>query len=1110
MPGVKGKRVAGRPGRFDPTIPLHMTTRRKAAKTAPDMDMYGDDEYDEADSRRTSLDEISVTTPYSEFDSEPPAKRQRTADPSPQQSIASPLDPQEFSMGIEKASSALFDVRDSVASGSVTSLGGVFTPPIDIDVSHDSIDAQTGDNSIHGGNHAVSTDLHMTEGGSERHDPDLRLDETHADDSMQYDNANGADIEDKETELLIAGGPESTHGQVTAAYQSGDDGDWAEAVNPLPSMRESEARDASVESSRSDRPAVRDIPLPEVSTDATPMATRQGSPATTASAAAEDLTPARSKPADTLELTGSDDDEDEEEEGDDMEPATEIQDTMENMEEEEAEVPRYVEEYEEDDAPARKTTKRRFAGGRRRAAHANAYVEAALRRQLELKQIYRQVTRAMKSCLGELAQITLDELETDQQQHTQASEYDTVIAELDAQLARRKKQLLNAQKFNHEQLLQRYDAESDSRRNRCRNLLEDIKEQQLVNLEYNMLQVNRAKLRDEVKPGHETEDEDGVIPRPKRMAYRFKRSNAIDLRYDSRSRFTMETERRVDDLQRRTNMWEALRAYDPEAVEAFTVMDSAAREAAEERRRNVDITSKLADIAAEYDRLYNAPVPPQAPPPLTAEELAPLNALAELAVAPGLRSQRPKGRHLPSSTIGPFQHLPNQSRSPFPSPSSFGGSAGATQNHPHQNPFLRLAMEQSRVPSHPFGQPPLSSILPSSMRKPDDASNKASPAMSRSMDSKPPLAAKPALQQEQTGRERSESTNIRPTPPVDRTLNEMMADQRQTLHVDRAMLLAQETARRISETPDKSSRHSRNPSSTGYHENNADHVARTEAVGCSAQLARGHITNINIQERHSYSVPPHLAEARSATSGDREIKSEQGSDFWRRRPSISSTNQHWQGPITNVADREGYSRRRGSGLRGRSSKRHRESDFHDEMRNQRPRASTTSLARQRSRSKSAERAPKDEEELRARLRSMSPRSRRIAGLRDDEPIRRISDQDRRLSTQSHRGGRRPSDASVGQHPARRSSDMRPPPVFQQGPARPPPPFPVPPFMPQSTWSNGPFFPQQPMSAPTAQPINHFANAQGGLAGSAWAQPPYQPGANPPPPPPPFRDMFGRR
>jgi hypothetical protein len=613
MPGVKGKRVAGRPGRFDPTIPLHMTTRRKAAKTAPDMDMYEDDEYDDADSRRTSLDEISVTTPYSDFDSEPPAKRQRTADPSPQQSTASPLGPEEQNpMDVDKAfsgPSGLFDIRDGVANGSMISSGETFAPPIDIDVNHDSIDLQTGDDNIRGEVHTASPDVHMTEGGSERHDHGLGPDEAQADNlQRQYEHSNDIDVEAEDTGINTRYSPVNSHHQVEeAAYQSGDESNWAEVVDPVPSTRESQEREPSVESSRSDVPAVRNLPLPEGSTDATPMVTRQGSPATTASAAAEDLTPARPKAADLLGLTGSEEDDEEgeeEEEGDDAEPATEIQDTMEILEDEEIEVPRYAEEYEEDDAPARKTTKRRFAGGRRRAAHANAYVEAALRRQLELKQIYRQVTRSMKACLGELAQITLDELETDQAHHTQASEYDTVIAELDEQLARRKEQLLNAQRFNHEQLLQRYDAESDSRRNRCRNLLEDIKEQQLVNLEYNMLQVNRAKLRDETKPGHETEDEDGVIPRPKRMAYRFKRSNAIDLRYDSRSRFTMETERRVDDLQRRTNMWEALRAYDPEAIEAFTVMDSAAREAAEERRRNVDITSKLADIAVEYDRLY--------------------------------------------------------------------------------------------------------------------------------------------------------------------------------------------------------------------------------------------------------------------------------------------------------------------------------------------------------------------------------------------------------------------------------------------------------------------------------------------------------------------------
>jgi hypothetical protein len=842
MPGIKGKRVAGRPGRFDPTIPLHMTTRRKAAKTAPDMDMYGDDEYDDADSRRTSLDKISVTTPCSDFDSEPPTKRQRTADPSPQQSTTSPLGPEEqHPMNIDKAlsgPSGLFDIRDSVANGSMTLPGDIIAPPIETDVNYDSLGLQTGEDNTHDKNHAASPDVHMTEGGSERLDHGRGPDEVQVNDvQRQYENANGMNVEDEDTGVGSLHSPLSTSRQQLeeAAYQSGEESNWAEVVNPLPSARESQERDMSVESSRSDVPAVRELPLPEGSTDATPMVTRQGSPATTASAAAADLTPARPKAADPLGLTGSEEDDEEEEEGEDVEPATEIQDAMENLEDEEIEVPRYAEEYEEDDAPARRTTKRRFAGGRRRAAHANAYVEAALRRQLELKQIYRQVTRSMKACLGELAQITLDELETDQQHHAQASEYDIVIAELDEQLARRKEQLLNAQKFNHEQLLQRYDAESDSRRNRCRNLLEDIKEQQLVNLEYNMLQVNRAKLRDEAKPGHETEDEDGVIPRPKRMAYRFKRSTAIDLRYDSRSRFTMETERRVDDLQRRTNMWEALRAYDPEAIEAFTVMDSAAREAAEERKRNVDITSKLADIAAEYDRLYNAPVPLQPPPPPTAEELAPLNALAELAAAPG-RSQRPKGRHLPSSSIGPFPNPSHQSRSPFPQPLPFERSTGNTPTHPYTQSFLRLAMEQSRAPPHPFGQSPISSLLSSNTRPSDDVSKKASPVMSRSMDGRPPLAAKPALQKhEHASHERPEHMHPRPQPSTDRLLDEIMSGPpRQTLHIDRAILLAQETARRIMEQPDQPNRHSATPNNnnnnTSYQQNRTESANRADTV----------------------------------------------------------------------------------------------------------------------------------------------------------------------------------------------------------------------------------------------------------------------------------------
>lgn len=786
MPGVKGRRIPGRPGRFDPTIPLHMTTRRKAAKSAPDLDMYPDDEYDHDESRRTSFDDISVATPNSRFDSEPPAKRQRTVDPSPQRSAVSLLDQEELSMRAGKSAARLFDVGPDAVNGSQTSSGGAFATQTDVDVSQDSIDSRLENDDEIGKNQTALPDVSGNEGASGRDEAASGSDKDQANQMQpEYEVANGADAEDQAAGTYSQFGSVETLRRENEAYQSVDEGDWTGVANPLPSTREFDSRDASVESSTSDVQAVRDLPLPEMSTDATPMATRQVSPATTASAAAGDLTPARTKPSKNLELTNSEDDE-----GDDVEPATELQDSMmENMEDD-VDATRYAEEYEEDDAPVQKATKRRFAGGRRRAAHSNANVEAALRRQLEIKQFYRQVTRSMKACLGELAQITLDELEAEQQHHTQVTEYDSVIAELDEQLARRKQQLQSAKRLNYEQLQQRYEAERDSRKNRCRNLLEDIKEQQLVNLEYNMLQVNRAKLRDEARAGHETEDEDGVIPRPKRTAYRFKRSNALDLRYDSRSRFTMETERRVDDLQRRTNMWEAIQAYDPGAITTFTVMDSGAREAAEENRRNIQITSVLADAATEYDRMHNMPRPPKPPPQPSAAELAPLVALAELAVKPAMRTQRSQAMPLPSSSMPGFlsAQSPHQGRAPLPSQTMLERPAATLPNH-NQSPFRRLAMEQNR------GQFPISSILSPSVRQTADAPALPTAGLPRGVESKPMLAAKPA---EQADNERSKHVQpqLPQQQPLDPLLREIL-DSGAKLHPDRAFQIVDEVARRI-------------------------------------------------------------------------------------------------------------------------------------------------------------------------------------------------------------------------------------------------------------------------------------------------------------------------
>lgn len=748
MPGIKGKRVPGRPGRFDPTIPLHMTTR-KAAKVVPEMETYAEDEYDDSDSRRTSFDEISVATPFSGVDSEPPTKRQRTADPSPEQNATSVLKPEHLSTSGDHKSSGLFTFGNGTAGEKDAPSGAASAAESDVNASQGSIDPRLREsngfaNSQNDPGHSQSTaDSSQLPKANESYANMARLNDRRCQHGVTYGAAAEDDVSMNDAHNVSF----DTQTQADEPYESSE-GEWRELVNEP--NRESVSRRNSAESSRSDAQVVGEMPLPEVSTDATPMATRQGSPATTASVAAEELTPAKSKLAKTLEMNGSEVDD----EADDGERATQNQDSFEAMEED-AEATRYAEEYEEEDAPSQKQKRKRPAGGRRRAAHSNAYVEAAMRRQLELKQFYRQVTRAMKSCLGELAQITLDELQADDQHHTQVAEYEAVIAGLDEKLAQRKQQLLRAQKLNHEQLKQRFEAESHARRNRCRNFLEDIKEQQLVNLEYNMLQVNRAKLREEAKPGHETEDEDGVIPRPKRMAYRFKRSNALDSRYDSRSRFTMETESRVEDLQRRTSMWEALRAYDAESVEEFTVMDNGARNAANEKRRNIQITKKLADIAAEYDRLYGAPVPPPAPPP-TAEELAPLNALADLAVKPATRSSRSRTQYLkPSSTAGypdqAHRQPPPSSRPPQP---LFDRPTNTAPPHSHLSPFLRVAMEHPRGPSHGFGHAPAPPLAPSGVRQPENTLPPLSSLGRRSVDGRPSLAAKPAVYFEPASRDR--------------------------------------------------------------------------------------------------------------------------------------------------------------------------------------------------------------------------------------------------------------------------------------------------------------------------------------------------------------------
>jgi len=83
--------------------------------------------------------------------------------------------------------------------------------------------------------------------------------------------------------------------------------------------------------------------------------------------------------------------------------------------------------------------------GRRRAPHADAQMEAKLRRQLELKVAYRAVAKAQKLILAELARRTAEELEAKPESYKDYHEYEDVTEELQSRLNERMETLRSYQ-----------------------------------------------------------------------------------------------------------------------------------------------------------------------------------------------------------------------------------------------------------------------------------------------------------------------------------------------------------------------------------------------------------------------------------------------------------------------------------------------------------------------------------------------------------------------------------------------------------------------------------------------------------------------------------------
>ena len=259
-----------------------------------------------------------------------------------------------------------------------------------------------------------------------------------------------------------------------------------------------------------------------------------------------------------------------------------------------------------------------------------------MQRQAELKSAYRAIARAQKGVLAEIAQRTVDDLEANPQLHLQAAEYKDVKSGLDSAHARRRKQLHSQQMLNVQQLDRTLESEQQMLRMIYTERLAELKEEMLVNLEHKMLMIARQAQLEENATVDETEDEDDVVPKPKRTGYRWSRSGAIESAFDSRSRVTLDTMHATADIEGRFNMHQMLKELHEggkaKDVPGFTVMDSNIRDIADHKRLSVQNTNVLAAAAAHKEAI------------IPNEQAIGLQILGELAQRPSIALSVPPPR----------------------------------------------------------------------------------------------------------------------------------------------------------------------------------------------------------------------------------------------------------------------------------------------------------------------------------------------------------------------------------------------------------------------------------------------------------------------------------
>ncbi|EME48122.1 hypothetical protein DOTSEDRAFT_78213 [Dothistroma septosporum NZE10] len=555
---TRQRRTSGKPGRFDPSEPLHMTTRG-AAKNRPSNGSGSiDGSIDESESRRCSLDDLRPTTSHS-LGSQTPAGSRRVSGTSTHDAseINVCFDPHSSTgKNFERFRSNPYSPTHPAASPSRKRKRTTPTPPGTPDGSGDA---------------TVPPEVEMTD----RHPMDF--------------------------------------------------------VELLP-MDQLSSRAGSDDDSPSDDDLPEDYGGIAQSTELTPAATSLGSqpvsPISETSMHDVVFSPKVVEPVNVKVMKPSIVDEAEEvEDAEDLAEADEI------------------EEGDDVDEDHIRLGPRRRVAGRRRADHPDARVEATMRRQLQLKSAFRAITRSLKPILAEIALKTTEELDANPHLHEQVAEYqgtedhDGVQKQLDDILARRKAQIEAQYKWNKQNLRQTLGAEEHARTASTEQTINDLRELHLDRLDYDILKIAREAQMSTRNLGYETDDEDGHVIRARQgMQYKFTRTGPLDSKYESGSRMAIEGGRAVQDLQARFEMFQALRDHhradqQAQATDGFTVMDMAARRAANARKKSVLTTQILAAAATEQQRIDNLPIIPVIPN----EQAHDLQLLAKLATRPAIQ-----------------------------------------------------------------------------------------------------------------------------------------------------------------------------------------------------------------------------------------------------------------------------------------------------------------------------------------------------------------------------------------------------------------------------------------------------------------------------------------